>query len=100
MEYIKRLIEDELLEKMSAAGAVLIKGPKSCGKTATARQYAKSILEMDRDPQIPVMMATNPSLLLAGKQKDSLFSLVPPIRPMMLKCIAEPGVLMCCKWTR
>lgn len=66
MKYIKRLIEDDLLEKMSAAGAVLIKGPKSCGKTATGRQYAKSILEIDRDPQIPVMMATNPSLLLVG----------------------------------
>lgn len=66
MEYIRRLIEDDLLEKMAASGAVLIKGPKSCGKTETAKQYAKSILQMDRDPQVPVMMATNPQLLLAG----------------------------------
>ncbi len=66
MRYIKRIIEDDLLEKLSASGAVLIKGPKSCGKTETAKQYAKSILEMDRDPQVPVIMATNPQLLLAG----------------------------------
>jgi len=66
MSYIERIIEDDLLEKLSASGAVLIKGPKSCGKTATATQYAKSILEMDRDPQVPVIMATNPQLLLAG----------------------------------
>ena len=66
MSYIERIIETDLLEKLSASGAVLIKGPKSCGKTATASQYAKSILEMDRDPQVPVIMATNPQLLLAG----------------------------------
>ncbi len=49
MSYIKRIIEEDLLDKLSASGAVLIKGPKSCGKTATAKQYSKSILEMDRD---------------------------------------------------
>jgi len=47
-------------------GAVLIKGPKSCGKTATANQFAKSVVEMDRDKQVPVIMATNPQLLLSG----------------------------------
>lgn len=66
MRYIKRIIEDDLLEKLSASGAVLIKGPKSSGKTETAKQFAKSILEMDRDKQVPVIMATNPQLLLAG----------------------------------
>lgn len=66
MSYIKRIIEEDLLEKLSASGAVLIRGPKSCGKTETAKQFAKSILEMDRDKQVPVIMATNPQLLLAG----------------------------------
>lgn len=66
MSYVDRIIEGDLTEKLSASGAVLIKGPKSCGKTATASQYAKSILEMDRDPQVPVIMATNPQLLLSG----------------------------------
>ncbi|MDD2529021.1 MAG: DUF4143 domain-containing protein [Lentimicrobiaceae bacterium] len=66
MSYIKRIIEEDLLEKLSASGAVLIKGPKSCGKTETAKRYAKSILKMDRDKQVPVIMATNPQLLLAG----------------------------------
>jgi predicted AAA+ superfamily ATPase len=53
---------------MSASGAVLLKGPKSCGKTATALQFAQSVLNMDRDPQVPVIMATNPQLLLEGKK--------------------------------
>ncbi|UJP64481.1 ATP-binding protein [Mongoliitalea daihaiensis] len=67
MGYIKRLIEDDLKEKMTASGAILIKGPKSCGKTETALQYAKSILRMDRDPQVSTIMKTNPRLLLEGE---------------------------------
>jgi len=66
MTYINRIIEEDLSEKLSASGAVLIKGPKSCGKTETATQFAKSVVEMDRDKQVPVIMATNPQLLLAG----------------------------------
>lgn len=66
MQYIKRLVEDDLEDKLAASGAVLIKVPKSCGKTETATQYAKSVLRMDRDPQVPVIMATNPQLLLRG----------------------------------
>ncbi len=66
MSYIKRIIEEDLLDKLSASGAVLVKGPKSCGKTATAKQYANSVLEMDRDKQVPIIMATNPQLLLIG----------------------------------
>ena len=67
MSYLNRIIEEDLLAKLSASGAVLIKGPKSCGKTATANQFAKSVLEMDRDKQVPVIMATNPQLLLVGE---------------------------------
>ncbi len=67
MKYFPRLIEGDLIEKMASSGAVLIKGPKSCGKTATAKQFAKSILEMDRDIQVPIIMATNPRMLLVGE---------------------------------
>lgn len=67
MRYIKRLVENDLVAKMAASGALLIKGPKSCGKTETASQYAKSVLRMDRDPQVPVIMATSPQLLLEGE---------------------------------
>jgi predicted AAA+ superfamily ATPase len=67
MKYFPRLIEGDLIEKMASSGAVLIKGPKSCGKTATAKQFSKSILEMDRDIQVPIIMATNPRMLLVGE---------------------------------
>lgn len=44
----------------------MIKGPKSCGKTETAKQFAKSILQVDQDEQVPVIMNINPGILLAG----------------------------------
>lgn len=44
-KYINRTT-DELLEKnLSAFGGVLIEGVKGCGKTTTAKQYAKSYVE-------------------------------------------------------
>jgi MoxR-like ATPase len=40
-----------LIDKLEAMGAVLIEGPKGCGKTTTAEQRAGSVLYMD-DPDI------------------------------------------------
>ena len=45
MEEYKQRIADQLLrEKLEAIGAVLIEGPKACGKTSTAEQQAGSVL--------------------------------------------------------
>jgi predicted AAA+ superfamily ATPase len=54
MAYLNRIVEQEIADKLSASGAILIRGPKFCGKTETAKQFAKSILEMDRDEQVPI----------------------------------------------
>ena len=43
-EYIKRICDDELALKLEAFGAVHIVGPKWCGKTTTAKQFAKSYI--------------------------------------------------------
>jgi predicted AAA+ superfamily ATPase len=66
MSYINRISDADLLDKLNVSGAVLLTGPKSCGKTATAKQFSKSILEVDRDNQVPIIMAANPKLLLLG----------------------------------
>ena len=67
MSYYPRIIETEIGQKLKASGALLIKGPKSCGKTETAKQFAKSILQVDRDEQVPVVMQINPKILLSGE---------------------------------
>ncbi|MDR1783453.1 MAG: AAA family ATPase, partial [Dysgonamonadaceae bacterium] len=66
MQYIKRIAETELERKLNASGAVLIKGPKSCGKTEMAKQFAKSILQVDKDERVESAMSIDPSRLLAG----------------------------------
>jgi len=42
--YRKRIADDILKRKLEGKGAVLIEGPKWCGKTTTAEQIASSIL--------------------------------------------------------
>ena len=43
-EYKNRIADQILADKLEAMGAVLIEGPKYCGKTTLATQQAKSIL--------------------------------------------------------
>lgn len=49
-QYKPRIADDLLQRKLEGKGAVLIEGPKWCGKTTTAEQLAASVLYMD-DPQ-------------------------------------------------
>ena len=69
-EYRKRIADDILSRKLEGKGAVLIEGPKWCGKTTTAEQIAASILYMD-DPekkeQNISMSELNPKRLLKGE---------------------------------
>ncbi len=66
MKYINRIIEQEIVAKLNASGALLIKGPKSSGKTETAKLFAKSVVSVDLDDQVPIIMQVNPKLLLDG----------------------------------
>ncbi|MDR2205644.1 MAG: DUF4143 domain-containing protein [Flavobacteriaceae bacterium] len=67
MAYIKRISDNQLQRKLEASGAVLIRGAKACGKTESAKRFAKSILEVDIDPQVPLLMETDPNRLLIGE---------------------------------
>lgn len=69
-EYKNRVADRLLAEKLEAFGAVLIEGPKYCGKTTLATQQARSILSMaDTDTlgQNLALARTNISRLLAGE---------------------------------
>lgn len=69
-DYKRRIADQILSDKLDAMGAILIEGPKGCGKTTTAEQQAKSVLYMD-DPdysnQYLQMAQTNIKTLLKGK---------------------------------
>lgn len=69
MEYYNRLCDDLLLRKLRSSGAVLIEGPKWCGKTSTGVQHAKSVIYLqdpDKRKSYIEMADTKPSLLLQG----------------------------------
>lgn len=69
-EYLKRIADRMLQERLAASGAVLIEGPKWCGKTRTALENSKSHLFMqDPDRAVSYLKAADikPSLLLQGE---------------------------------
>ena len=68
-KYRKRIADDILKRKLESKGAVLIEGPKWCGKTTTAEQIASSILYMDEPEKMEQNLNTselNPKRLLNG----------------------------------
>ena len=75
MQYKKRIIDSALDLKLESFGATLIVGPKGCGKTTSAKQKAKSIVEFQDEEQRENLLAvaqTAPSKLLIGA-KPRLF---------------------------
>lgn len=73
--YMPRIVDKTLQNKLEYMGAVLIEGCKWCGKSTTARQFAKSYIEFqdpDKKTQYDKTNQTKPSLFLVG-EKPRLF---------------------------
>lgn len=67
--YIPRISDTLLLKKLRCSGAVLVTGPKWCGKTSTALVASNSVVYMqdpDRGPAYMLAADTKPSILLDG----------------------------------
>ena len=70
-EYLPRIADQVLARLLREAGAVQIKGPRWCGKTATAEQAAASCIYLqdpDQGANYLQLAATKPSLLLEGPE--------------------------------
>ncbi len=70
INYKKRIADDLLDLKLDSFGATLIIGPKGCGKTTTAKQKAKSVIEFqdeDKRENYLAVAETMPSKLLIGE---------------------------------
>jgi uncharacterized protein len=67
MEYRQRTVDAQLVRLMGAMGAVVIEGPKACGKTMTALQLARSVVRLDVDANARAAAAVDPSLVLEGE---------------------------------
>lgn len=68
--YKPRIADALLARKLKGKGAVIVEGPKWCGKTTTAEQLAKSVLYMSKPEDLksnPLMADIDPAGLLEGE---------------------------------
>lgn len=67
MEYIKRIVDEEITRRTAAFNAVCIVGPKGCGKTRTAKERCKTVIEFQDEEKRDGYLAVadiSPSLFL------------------------------------
>lgn len=51
-DYIDRIIDSAIERKLKSSGALMIVGPKDCGKTTTAKRFAKTMYSFDTKDKI------------------------------------------------
>lgn len=61
--YRERISDQELEERLGYIGAVLIEGPKACGKTVTATRHAKTVFRLDEDDSARNLLRLAPEKL-------------------------------------
>lgn len=69
--YYERILDETIEKRLKMVGAVVIEGPKWCGKTTTAKQRAKSILQLqdpDNRQNYLELAEIMPSKLLEGEK--------------------------------
>ncbi|MEA2026789.1 MAG: DUF4143 domain-containing protein [Chloroflexota bacterium] len=79
--YRDRIVDAELGSRLEATGAVLIEGPRGCGKTETARRTARSEVRLDVDDEARSAAVVAPAVLLDGEKPRLIdeWQLVPAV---------------------
>ena len=65
--YRPRVIDAGITDRLSSVGAVLIEGPKGCGKTWTGLRHARSAVRFDGDPTARRLASVSPDAVLEGR---------------------------------
>ena len=65
--YFNRLVEKEIELKLKTSGAIVVAGPKFCGKTTTCMRYQKSFVKLNTKQTI-AMARMNPKAMLSGEK--------------------------------
>lgn len=71
MEYLPRLIDSELTRRMGSFAAVMVVGPRACGKTTSASRLASSLVRLDQ-PAVANVFRSDPDAALAGRVEPVL----------------------------
>ena len=64
--YRARLADSEVQRGLSAAGFLVLEGPRACGKSWTGLRFARSALRLDTDVDAQIIGAVDPAVLLQG----------------------------------
>jgi predicted AAA+ superfamily ATPase len=83
--YMPRLTDTELSKTLKAVGGVVIEGPRFCGKTTTAKQFARSSIELDKETGIRKIAQSDPLMIFEGETPRLIdeWQLVPAIWNVM-----------------
>lgn len=93
MSYRERIVEKEIKRLLKIAGAVIVEGPKACGKTATASQLSASKIYLDTDANVSELAAVDPRRLLIGATPRLLdeWQRVPELWNLVRREVDETG---------
>ena len=93
ISYKRRVVEAELRRRLASAGAIVIEGPKACGKTATAETLAASVVLLDVDEQARRVADIEPDLVLTGESPRLIdeWQVVPSIWNHVRRAVDKRG---------
>ena len=94
--YRSRVVHQDMSAALAASAAVVVEGPKGCGKTWTSRRFARSEVLFEQDASARLASAVTPSVVLDGPSPRLLdeWQLAPEIWPhVRAACDAEPGAV-------
>ena len=94
IDYRPRVSDGELAAKLEAGGAVLIEGPRACGKTETASQAAHSEVRLDVDHAARAAGLIDPTTLLEGEKPHLIdeWQLVPEVWNQVRRAVGDRAV--------
>lgn len=87
------MTDGELADRLRSSGAVLVEGPKACGKTETSRQRAGSVVMLDVDQVARAAAQIDPTLILSGPTPRLLdeWRVVPEVWNAIRRQVDERG---------
>jgi hypothetical protein len=94
-DYLARVVDDEVAEALASAPAVLIEGPRGCGKTWTGRKFAAGEVVLDESEALRIAAEVDPASILEGEEPRLLdeWQLVPGIWNQMRHACDRRGGL-------
>ena len=64
--YRPRVVDQQMVDSLRSSPAVVVEGPRACGKTWTGRRFADSVVRFDALPSTSIRLEADPAAFLVG----------------------------------